>query len=99
MVVDGTEYGEVRQYGNFSFLRVYEAGHEVPFYQRKFRRSHKTGGFLLMYLSNRCTPTLQSNDQPLQHRRRYGDRHGKPDECWWAKCDAYGAFRGFTAQD
>lgn len=32
-VVDGTEYGEVRQYGNFSFLRMYEAGHEVPFYQ------------------------------------------------------------------
>ncbi|TKA64280.1 hypothetical protein B0A49_06174 [Cryomyces minteri] len=31
--VDGTEYGEVRQYGNFSFLRIYEAGHEVPFYQ------------------------------------------------------------------
>jgi hypothetical protein len=23
-MVDGTEYGEVRQYGNFSFLRVYE---------------------------------------------------------------------------
>ena len=32
-VVDGTEFGEVRQYGNFSFLRMYEAGHEVPFYQ------------------------------------------------------------------
>lgn len=32
-LVDGTEYGEVRQYGNFSFLRVYEAGHEVPYYQ------------------------------------------------------------------
>ncbi|KZF19851.1 putative carboxypeptidase S1 [Xylona heveae TC161] len=31
--VDDTEYGEVRQYGNFSFLRVYEAGHEVPYYQ------------------------------------------------------------------
>jgi len=35
MVVDGTEYGEVRQYGNFSFARVYESGHEVPYYQRK----------------------------------------------------------------
>ena len=34
-LVDGTEYGEVRQYGNFSFLRIYEAGHEVPFYQPK----------------------------------------------------------------
>ncbi|MCJ1309008.1 hypothetical protein MMC25_002663 [Agyrium rufum] len=32
-MVNGTEYGEVRQAGNFSFLRVYEAGHEVPFYQ------------------------------------------------------------------
>ena len=32
-VVDGTEYGEVRQYGNYSFMRIYEAGHEVPFYQ------------------------------------------------------------------
>ena len=28
-VVDGTEYGEVRQYGNYSFVRIYEAGHEV----------------------------------------------------------------------
>ena len=33
MVVDGKEYGETRQAGNFSFTRVYEAGHEVPFYQ------------------------------------------------------------------
>ena len=32
-VLDGVEYGEVRQAGNFSFLRIYEAGHEVPFYQ------------------------------------------------------------------
>ena len=28
-VVDGKEYGEVRQYGQYSFLRMYESGHEV----------------------------------------------------------------------
>lgn len=32
-VVDGVEYGETREYGNFSFTRIYEAGHEVPYYQ------------------------------------------------------------------
>ncbi|KAJ5752381.1 hypothetical protein N7520_009298 [Penicillium odoratum] len=32
-LVDGVEYGKTREYGNFSFTRVYEAGHEVPFYQ------------------------------------------------------------------
>ncbi|KAK4987699.1 hypothetical protein LTR50_004447 [Elasticomyces elasticus] len=32
-VVDGVEYGAVRQYGNFSFTRVYESGHLVPYYQ------------------------------------------------------------------
>ena len=31
--VNGVEYGEGRQYGNFSFTRIYEAGHEVPYYQ------------------------------------------------------------------
>ncbi|KAJ6117341.1 Peptidase S10 serine carboxypeptidase [Penicillium capsulatum] len=32
-VVNGTEYGVTREYGNFSFTRIYEAGHMVPFYQ------------------------------------------------------------------
>ena len=30
---NGTEYGEGRQYEKFSFLRIYESGHEVPYYQ------------------------------------------------------------------
>ncbi|KAF2020524.1 alpha/beta-hydrolase [Aaosphaeria arxii CBS 175.79] len=30
---DGIVHGQVRQSGLFSFLRIYEAGHEVPFYQ------------------------------------------------------------------
>ena len=28
--VDGTPAGEMRQFGNFHFLRVYDAGHMVP---------------------------------------------------------------------
>lgn len=32
-MVDDTQYGETRQYGNFSFTRVYESGHEIPYYQ------------------------------------------------------------------
>jgi hypothetical protein len=38
--VDGVEYGEVREYGNFSFTRIYEAGHEVPYYQPKASLEH-----------------------------------------------------------
>ncbi|KAI1841055.1 hypothetical protein JX266_012713 [Neoarthrinium moseri] len=33
LVVDGTKYGETREFGQFSFTKVYEAGHDVPFYQ------------------------------------------------------------------
>lgn len=32
-VVNGVEHGETREYGNFSFTRIYEAGHEIPYYQ------------------------------------------------------------------
>lgn len=30
---DGIVHGQVKQSGLFSFLRIYESGHEVPFYQ------------------------------------------------------------------
>lgn len=33
--VDGTQAGQFKTQGNFTFLRVYASGHEVPFY-RKF---------------------------------------------------------------
>lgn len=31
----GERYGDVREHGNLSFVRVYDAGHLVPYYQRK----------------------------------------------------------------
>ena len=30
---DNVVHGQVKQAGKFSFLRIYESGHEVPFYQ------------------------------------------------------------------
>ncbi|KAF2663403.1 alpha/beta-hydrolase [Microthyrium microscopicum] len=30
---DGISHGQVKQAANFAFLRIYESGHEVPFYQ------------------------------------------------------------------
>ncbi|KAL9109697.1 MAG: hypothetical protein Q9227_005735 [Pyrenula ochraceoflavens] len=30
---DGKTHGQVKQANNFSFVRIYQAGHEVPFYQ------------------------------------------------------------------
>ncbi|KAH9886611.1 Alpha/Beta hydrolase protein [Xylariomycetidae sp. FL2044] len=32
-LVGGVEYGSTRQYGNFSFTRIYDSGHMVPSYQ------------------------------------------------------------------
>lgn len=32
--VNGTELGQFKTVDNLSFLRVYEAGHEVPYYRK-----------------------------------------------------------------
>ncbi|OTB00955.1 hypothetical protein M426DRAFT_323843 [Hypoxylon sp. CI-4A] len=63
LTVDGVEYGESRQYGNFSFTRVYESGHEVPYYQPKaalelFRRA--LGDLVLADGAEKVTPTYKS---------------------------------------
>jgi len=66
-VVDGQEYGEVREYGRFSFLRIYEAGHEVPYYQPKasleaFRRV--LGNLVLADGSAAITPDYETGGSP-----------------------------------
>ncbi|KAJ4124555.1 hypothetical protein NW754_000253 [Fusarium falciforme] len=33
LMVDGKAYGETRQFGKLSFTRVWNAGHEIPFFQ------------------------------------------------------------------
>lgn len=63
-MVDGTEYGESRQYGNFSFTRIYESGHEIPYYQPKaalefFRRI--LGDLVVADGTTRVTGTFSSN--------------------------------------
>lgn len=63
-VVDGKEYGEVRQYGQLSFLRMYESGHEVPYYQPKaslelFRRV--LGNLVVADGSKALTPGYETN--------------------------------------
>ncbi|KAI8089781.1 prepro-carboxypeptidase Z [Halteromyces radiatus] len=34
-LVDGIEAGQIQSGGNLTFIRIYEAGHEVPYYQPK----------------------------------------------------------------
>lgn len=38
--VSQIQYGETKEAGNFSFVRMYDAGHAPPFYQRKSLPSH-----------------------------------------------------------
>lgn len=66
-MVDGTQYGEVREYGKFSFLRIYEAGHEVPYYQPKaslemFRRV--LGNLALADGKEAITPDYETEGEP-----------------------------------
>ncbi|KAK7745159.1 hypothetical protein SLS62_009872 [Diatrype stigma] len=66
-VVDGVEYGEGRQHGNFSFTRVYDSGHEVPYYQPKaalelFRRV--INDLVISDGSEKVTPSYGSEGPP-----------------------------------
>ena len=51
--VNGTEKGTFKTVDNFSFLRVYEAGHEVPYYRKSFRSEYVRKLAFLTRLQNR----------------------------------------------
>ncbi|CAK4034662.1 related to carboxypeptidase C (cathepsin A) [Lecanosticta acicola] len=40
MIYGGIQYGEVRERGNFSFTRIYQSGHEIPYYQPQAALAH-----------------------------------------------------------
>lgn len=72
-VVDGVEHGASRQSGNFSFTRVYDAGHEVPYYKPKaalalFRRV--LGGFAVDDGVVRVTPVYKTTGTPTARYRQ-----------------------------
>jgi len=99
MMVDGTEYGEVRQYGNFSFARVYEAGHEIPYYQRKsscYTHSSQSGqmtGFANSACSCCRVGILQPYSVPLRYRDWRGEGHCQLDIFWPCECNAHAIIR------
>lgn len=66
-LVDGEESGQVRQYGNFSFLRLYEAGHKAPYYQPKAMLEHFTrliNGQIIADGSEPVTDSYQTTGSP-----------------------------------
>jgi carboxypeptidase C (cathepsin A) len=82
-VVNGTEYGASRQYGNFSFTRIYESGHEVPYYQpvaalELFRRV--LNNLVIADGNETVTATYQSNGSAqATHTEAYSVFTGQPD--------------------
>ncbi|PIB03093.1 Carboxypeptidase S1 A [Cercospora beticola] len=74
--------GLVRQYGNFSFTRVYQAGHMVPSYQpeaayRIFMRA--------MTHRDIATGTIDLNDYAIERGNQYSTTG--PSNTWWMKND------------
>ena len=58
--VNGTSYGQVRQAGNFSFVRVYEAGHLMPYYQPEAALSLFNRAIFKQDLASGTSPTNDS---------------------------------------
>ena len=74
-MVDGVQYGETREYGNFSFTRVYESGHEVPYYQPIAALQLFNRTVIILTSSEKSDKLTEPSDQPLGHAiRLYADQ-------------------------
>ncbi|KAK8220320.1 Alpha/Beta hydrolase protein [Phyllosticta capitalensis] len=93
-LVNATEYGAVRQYGNFSFVRVYEAGHLVPYYQplaslELFRRAIEgrdmaTGAMVLRDDLSTTGPPNSTRTEPfVPLPKETGEDGGPPKVVVW----------------
>ncbi|KAF2860672.1 alpha/beta-hydrolase [Piedraia hortae CBS 480.64] len=76
--------GEVRQYGNFSFSRIYEAGHFVPYYQPETAFTLFTRA---IYGAELATGQLvDTTNLPNSHRnystKTHSVRDGPAPTCW-----------------
>lgn len=66
-VVDGERFGDVRQYGNLSFVRLFNAGHTTPYYQPKASLEHFSrviNGLIIADGSGPVTEDYQTTGAP-----------------------------------
>jgi carboxypeptidase C (cathepsin A) len=60
---DGVVHGQVRQAGKFAFVRIYESGHEVPFYVSRPSYNHFYVHNTLLYFTSN-SPLLTTLRNP-----------------------------------
>ncbi|ETN39102.1 uncharacterized protein HMPREF1541_05324 [Cyphellophora europaea CBS 101466] len=80
MANDSYEGGMVRQHGNLSFARVYEAGHEVPFYQPETAYRVFTRSLFNVDVATGETSTVDGEYSSIGPEDSWGHRNESPEQ-------------------